>query len=425
MRHATASRTTALALVFLAAACSSDPPKKPAAPEPPAQAAQGGTSAAPEANTDAPHTGLDLDDPAQCAACHGQVVREWTESMHSQAHHSRDPIYAKMRALRSKLQGAQITDGCANCHTPRRDLGERAEVAGVSCASCHNVDAVNPDARGAKALKRAPAGVLRGPHDLTGVAGAPHGVGAAPAHMTDGATLCLACHGEHTNSEGVPVCTTGVELASAPKGALKPERSTCVACHMPRVAGPSGVVSARKDHASHAFLGPHRAWLQDDPSVLQDAVELSAAWQPDGGLALTVRNKAGHSFPSGFPGRVALIQAVGFDAKGAEVWRAWREDPLKEQPALVFNKVYTDAEGKPTLPPMSVALKRDSRLKPGEARDIGLTPPKSAVTVKATLLYRLIPPPMAQKLGLSADPIAAPKQVTTTRATRGDSPPAH
>ena len=56
------------------------------------------------------------------------------------------------------------------------------------------------------------------------------------------------------SDSGVPICTTGPELAQA-----KQNTQTCVDCHMPRLPGPSGSASDRHDHASHPFPGPPHA----------------------------------------------------------------------------------------------------------------------------------------------------------------------
>lgn len=358
---------------------------------------------------------VDLDDPQACAACHGTVHAEWTESMHSRAHADNDPIFAAMRALRMEKQGAAVGDKCNQCHTPRSTAAPDAPAGkvGVSCATCHTTVAVDPAKKGAAALQAGEAGVLYGPHDLAAGASPVHGTAAAPATMTDGSGLCLACHGAMANPAGAPTCTTGPELAEAGDPA-----ATCTGCHMPRVDGPAGAVGGRADHASHAFLGPHRAWLQDDPAVLQAGVGMTARLDGEA-LVVTLANQSGHAFPSGFPGRTVVVKAVARDAAGAVVWQAWTDNPMKEAPDAVLNKVYVDAAGQPILPPFAEKLARDSRLTPGETRTLrfaGL--PATAQQVEVDLLYFLIPGPAAQALGLVGTPEAAPRRIHHQTLTR-------
>jgi mono/diheme cytochrome c family protein len=333
--------------------------------------------------------------------------------MHSRAHHSKDPVFAGMRALRMKKQGDKVAHKCAQCHSPRDpdDFTSAAALAGVSCATCHNLKAVDPTAKGAAGLTWDERGTLTGPHDLAAQASPAHPTGPAPAWMKDGVTLCLTCHGEMKNANGAPTCTTGPELAQSSG------QATCVSCHMPRVQGPAGAVGEREDHASHAFLGPHRAWYQRDASFLASGVELSGRWD-EGALVVTLKNASGHAFPSGFPGRVALLKVTGFGEDGQVAWSAWSADPMKEAPELVLNKVYVDGEGKPTLPPFAQRLKRDSRLKPDEARQIKLSPPAQVKRADVALLYRLVPGPAVGPLGLEGEPEAQPRKLKSITVER-------
>ncbi len=379
--------------------------------------------APPQATPTAAATPVDPDDPEACGACHHQVVAEWKESMHARAHQDRDPVYAVMRELRMAKQGDQIAAKCAQCHNPRDPAAPDSAVGktAIACATCHNLEEVHAGtskiegAMGAKALVFADGNRMVGPHDLGDDASPVHGTGAAPAFITDGQTLCLACHDAMKNPAGVATCTTGPEYALKAGPAAEGQR--CTDCHMPRVEGPAGAVGGRKDHASHAFLGPHRAWYQDDASFLASGVELKATLE-SGALKVSLANLTGHAFPSAFPGRMAILVAVGHDAAGEEVWRNWSEDAMKESPASVLNKVYVDAEGQPILPPFAVELKRDSRLTPGETRELEFDVPQSVESVELKLLYRLVPPPAHAPLKLEGKPEAEPRVVTSLKVER-------
>ncbi len=369
------------------------------------------TSPATTPEPEAPAAVVDLDDPQSCASCHAAVVQEWERSMHARAHHTRDPIYAALRTLRMARQGPQVATQCGSCHHPLANDTPDAPLAahGVSCRSCHGVAEMR-EGRGHAALVFAEDRTLRGPHDLATDASPVHGTGPAATHLTDGKTLCLACHRDAQNPQGVVTCNTGNELAEHADPS-----ATCTGCHMPEVSAPSGGVSTRSTHRSHAFVGPHAAWEGDD-AFLRGAVAMQARLEGEA-LVVTLENHAGHGFPSGYPGRLAVLQAIAKDASGAEVWRAWREEP-SEAPQAMLNQVYVDAEGQPTMPPFAASLARDSRLRPNETREVRFEVPSTAARVEVTLRFFLIPPKAAQTLGLAGEAIAASRLVAETTVVR-------
>lgn len=372
----------------------------PTAPEPPSA-------------TTAEVAAIDLDDPNACAACHATVVDEWRTSMHASAHHSNDPIFAALRALRIERQGEQIAAECGSCHHPLAAREPDAPLAaqGVGCRSCHGVAEVKPDGTGHEALVYDDGRVLHGALELAADASPAHGTGSARSHFTDGTTLCLACHREAHNPAGVPTCTTGIEHAALG------EAASCASCHMPEVEGASGSASTRASHRSHAFVGPHHAWRsEEEGAFLRESVALEARFE-GGELVVTLENRAAHGFPTGYPGRLAVVQAVARDAGGDEVWRAWREQ-ASERPETMLMRAYVDAEGAPTMPPFAAALARDSRFEPGETRTLRFEVPAAAASAEVSLRFFLIPPPAAATLGLADSPVATPRLVARAEVTR-------
>lgn len=379
MRRPISLLLTALALV--SAACRKDDARR----EPVGSAAP--VAAAPP---------IDPDDPQACAACHGAIVAEYVESMHSRAHHAADPIYGALRSFRLGKEGPQLSAACARCHTPRDLAQAESAVAktGVGCATCHNLAAVelSAAARGVEALRFEAPGMLRGPHDVPAGKAVVHGTGPAQPALADGKTVCLACHGEERNAQGVATCSTGIEHGD--------DERTCTSCHMPQVAAPSGIASVRTTHRSHAFVGVHRAWQSGDLSWLAEHLTVSGRFEPQR-LVAVIDHRASHSFPTGFPARLAMLAMTGFDASGARVWSNFDKDPLKEHPEAVFGKAYVDAEGKPTLAPYAAALARDHRVQGLEKRELAIPVPASVVRVELELRLWLVAPPAAQKLGLT------------------------
>lgn len=293
-----------------------------------------------------PHDGVDFRSVDACSTCHALAVEEWSESMHARSHADRDPLYSAMRTLRMKVQGEAVGAKCAKCHNPLDPSvpDSPAGRSGVACGACHEADP------------------------------------SSHAALADGRSVCLTCHGTATNPAGVATCTTGLENESRGE-------ASCVGCHMP----------LREGRRAHVFAGPHRAWLQDDRSMLKSAVSVSVVEKPDA-TEVSVTNLTGHAFPSGFPGRVASIRLTAGD---------WNETP----PELLFRKVYTDAEGKPTLPPFGVKLAVDSRLAPGETRQAVITRTPGTEPLRADLVFALLPPPAAEKLGVQDLPEATPVSI--------------
>lgn len=318
----------------------------------------GGCSGAPPAD-EAPasnkpaHALLDTKDPAACESCHASIVAEWRESMHARAHPDHDPVYAAMRKLRMEKQGAEIGQKCQKCHNPQApdDPDSPAGRAGVACGACHTLAKEDEGA------------------------------------TADGRTLCMTCHDALKNPAGVATCTTGPENADM-------GGPPCTSCHMPKAAD---------GHAEHRFPGPHRAWYQDDASLLKQALAVTLE-RTEGGVRVVATNTAGHAFPTGFPGRVAMIRLEGEGPKG---W--WTSEPVD---ALVFKRVYLGEDGKPTLPPFAASQGSDSRLEPGGRREAVIPVPAGVAEIGAELVFRLVPPPGVEALGLTGTPEAEPVVVS-------------
>ena len=81
-----------------------------------------------------------------CAACHGEIYREWSVSPHAYAQLS--PVFNAMQAKIGKLTNGTNGDFCIRCHTPvGMNLGEPTfqsnldrhptSQEGVTCVVCH------------------------------------------------------------------------------------------------------------------------------------------------------------------------------------------------------------------------------------------------------------------------------------------------
>ena len=353
--------------------------------------------------------------PEACQGCHPTIYAEYKETMHARSHHSNDPIYAGVRQLRVAKEGDKITTVCGQCHNPRSP--QRPETAaaktGVSCATCHNLKSIRrlPGMFGAQLLQWAAPNVFLGPHQLGKKKIDAHGLGYAPPHMQDGVALCLTCHAELKNAADVALCTTGTEWKAAG------DAQTCVACHMPLAPGP-GTINGRPDyHRSHRFFGPRAGGDNAEWAPAKRGVELEAAFVGSK-LAVTLNNRTQHGYPTGFPGRMLIVKAVGFDRGAKRIWTNFDSNPMKESPESVLNKVYVDDEQKPTIAAFAKALKRDTRLKPGEKRTLTFDVPASVERAEIDLMLRLLPPPLAQKFKLEEAGLGGVRSIAKTAATR-------
>jgi len=363
--------TTAAALLLASAACHSAPEVVTTPAEPP------------------PSKPLHHVTAAECGACHEQIYREWQGSQHAQANPLKDPIHGAMyRRMVGDPTRTGVTQGggpphCPACHVVAAALdrtskldGEPVYLDGVTCTTCHTLTG-----RTAGAESRGVHSYTRSTDRLQGPRFAGSGSARFPMERR-GAWLaspefCLGCHGHHTNKQGVAICRTGDEAAHG--GA-----SPCQACHM----------AVRDGHADHSMLGGH-----SDAMVARAATVEVAAHRAGGGVQarVTLRSRIAHAFPTGAPFRMGMLEVVGLDGGGREVWRSCPGKGHGPDGHLMVR--LTDDGGRPAPPTRATRVAADNRLAPGEVREITYHLPATVVRVHARLLYRLVPPAMATKLG--------------------------
>lgn len=309
----------------------------------------------------------DLEDPESCRPCHQNVLEEWSESAHAQA--ATDPIFLGVKKLRAKRE-ADLERKCAACHSPRSK--------GVTCFACHGPMSIDlRRGRGARAMTFSKDRTLYGPLASDLSEGLVHKSARAP-HIEDGRTLCFACHSDLSNPSGVPLCQTVTEWRGA-----RTDR-TCVDCHMGQSDGPSGAASSRKVHTSHLFGGPRRLWSQTSTAIAaRGMVEIDGSLSGRT-LELSLKNKTGHAFPSGFPGRQATVEV------SSGIWRH----------VFVLGKKHVDAQGKPTIAAYAAKIASDTRLLPMEQRAVQIRVPQRTKQVRVRLTLRLLPLALAGKIGL-------------------------
>jgi len=299
-----------------------------------------------------------------CAACHATQHEQWRTSRHADSLGS--PLYRGMREWARADAGEEVASRCATCHSLADPAGD-GRTGAVVCEACHQALA-GAGGSASLAIDRAlPVAAARAVE-------APHALVADPSLPAGG--RCLACHAELKNPAGVPVCTTGPEVAGRAGG------PGCVTCHMP--------------DAGHVFAGA-------SPAMLRRAAQL-AVDRRGGEVVVSVINRgAGHALPTGSALRAVRLEVEFRDASGA---------PLggnQADAAASFMRVLRDAGGSSPVPPWrAAAVARDSRLAPGERREFVYAVPPGAAAVTARLVYRRAPAAILAQLGIAAEGPFAP-----------------
>ncbi|MBF0455655.1 MAG: cytochrome c family protein [Magnetococcales bacterium] len=341
---------------------------------------------------------------ATCANCHQQIYDQWAGSMHANSTALNDPIHG---AFYQMLMGSPHEEGlkakngkfpvCLQCHAPNaaRDGKTKldtmpAYAEGVNCVVCHTMTkAKGPIANaqlGAKAYEfssdslQGPSGSFSG----SNLAVSPGSNGAmmvnpfphqAQSELFRSSDLCLGCHDTRNNGKGVPVCATGPEVVKSGNTV------TCQSCHMPMVDGV----------ANHSMVGGH------DPNMVKRGVVFALQGEK-GKATVQLKNTLPHNLPTGAPFRNMTIRVTAFNAQGQPVWRNFKKNIFKEDPKSVMMLYLVGKDGKPAPPPKASQIAKDTRLKPGESRDIVYEIPVAGATrVRAELYYDLLPPPMKKK----------------------------
>jgi nitrate/TMAO reductase-like tetraheme cytochrome c subunit len=267
----------------------------------------------------------------QCVVCHGDIHKEWQNSLHAFAW--RDPIF---KAVRERVPDSATR--CDHCHAPQPILmtgvgqipklrtGERD--TGINCITCH----MDAD------------GVMHGPNG-----------GTSPFHKTKtdpafkGIDLCASCHGQ-------PSVPEHDEITEFKKGYGK-SGATCHVCHMPSEKRMAGVGGPMRDVGKHTWFGAF------SEAQLKGAASVEAKVE-NGKVVVTITNSAGHPIP-GAPYRSIIADVKAMDETNKQL--------LNEQ--QVFFK------------PLDPKQMEDKRIKPGAPRTLTYPITAQKGTVKVQLIY--------------------------------------
>jgi hypothetical protein len=313
-----------------------------------------------------------------CAECHKDIYKMWRSSAHSRS--MEDPIFLDAYRETDEREGEAVSKICLGCHAPAAGilkdpkLTQKVSWEGVSCDICHVMSAVQVNGQSAT-MTFDPGPVKRGP--IKDAISSRHDVAYSELHTTS--EVCAGCH-QFVNAEGTPVMTTYSEWqASAAAKAGK----NCQACHMGKQK--ADVVDPRIMRDPDATVNLHEVPGGHSLDQLNKAISVGIKPAHADGkaqLEVSLRNDgAGHSVPTGMPGRRVLLEI-----------RVQTSEGQTFEERRVYDETYTDATGAQITRDSGyfakgVKLTGDTRLRSGEQRVETFSFPLSAsanadITVK-------------------------------------------
>ncbi|NTU70513.1 MAG: hypothetical protein HGB10_01620 [Coriobacteriia bacterium] len=357
----------------------------------------------------------------QCV-CHGVLLRDWQESMHSQA--LTDPIFRAKLAETEAAAGKKLGKFCRRCHAPvaymtgqdGKDTLTPAAGQGVVCSFCHQVTSLTKPLANVPHLLE-PTGVLRA---QLKDAQAPHFTQYSALH--ESSRLCGGCHNVNHPGNGLKLETTYDEWEASPQAA---KGIQCQDCHMseaPPIVGPTTGFAAenapqRSNIYRMTFAGAQVALgnAARATALLKSAAKIELVVPEIVGTAkadakVTITNVgAGHYLPTGLTDeRQMWLSVVLVDSDGVETEIGRRQ----------FGTEFKDAKGQhPVGVPEATGIAKDDRIPPmksvSETYAFTLSKGVESGEVVARLLYKSVPDELARKAN-----VENPTTVMTEAAIR-------
>ncbi len=324
-----------------------------------------------------------------CGECHKDIYRMWRASAHSSS--MEDPIFLAAYRETDAREGEPVSRICLSCHAPAAGILKDAKLAqkvtweGVSCDICHVLASVHFTGR-VPVMTFAPGPVKRGP--IENAASGGHEVAYSELHTT--ALVCAGCH-EFVNIEGTPIMTTYSEWQQSESAR---EGKGCQACHMGRQK--ADVVDPKVMRVPNSMVNLHEVPGGHSLEQLNQALAVTIRPVHTEGqvqLEITLRNNgAGHSVPTGMPGRRVFLEIRVLTSAGEtyEEQRSYAETFTDAAGAVITRDSGYFAKG--------VKLTSDTRIQSGEKRVESFRFPVSpAATADISVKLRYEHSPTADK----------------------------
>ena len=341
-----------------------------------------------------------------CKKCHNEIYEQWQSSRHAHSTPSTNPLFAAIYKLSQMDTDGETKLYCIRCHAPVSQINGDTELAeditneGITCDICHTIVELSNEPEfwpNRYQLGKVKQGVFRDSQ--------PKGHKTVYSELLTTSEICSGCHGDMLDIPGtqscgnLTICDTNFEWKTT---SFAEHGDRCRDCHMNAVSGRAAKNGPERERIfQHNFSGAY------SPDMLEKAAELNLDVKEFEGeviLILNVINSgAAHFLPTGPPARVMFVELSATNGNDEVIWSNFSENPIVEDPYGVFHIVFADQDGKvPSMPWLAVKIVKDTRLRPGENRQLVYKFPAAGVKkIEAKLFYRLAPTPLLDKFEIT------------------------
>ncbi len=356
-----------------------------------------------------------------CAGCHPDTAAQWRSSAHRFSSFN-NPYYRFAATAFRRERGPAASNFCGGCHDPvlvatgafeRPDFDPvtPAAQAGITCVSCHMIEAVDVRGNGGYLARPAPFAIEQPFHRARLLpellhepkfCGTCHKVGLVP-ELTKAGWL----RGQNDFDPWLVSAVSGNGAGSI----YRPSASRrCQDCHMPLEPAGADLGAKNGSVRSHRFLAantalPHlRGDRVSEDSVqefLRGSASVDLIWNGNNVDAVLRARGVGHRFPGGTnDSNEVWLQVQAFDLQGMVIGSSGLPDARGVLPSdtHLIRAQPVDDQGEP-LRLRDVQHMRavifDTALLPSDPQVVRFTVPQQTAQIRARLLYRKFSPAYA------------------------------